>query len=176
MASKVPQILDPTCEMKAWSSSNDALNIIICPCAFLCAITNGINTMTHRAPPSQAGLACSRGSRACSHGRQTAAARGSYLMICMMLFIPSGSRTGRRRHASYGTSHWKTLRKTCAPLAFSLGRRRIVIPIKKKNIFQLIDLRLPGKRSGGVHVFHSVFQRLPQKHECFEHVLPGQRP
>ena len=71
---------------------------------------------------------------------------------------------------------WKTLRKTCAPLAFSLGRRRIVIPIKKKYIFQLIDLRLPGKRSGGVHVFHSVFQRLPQKHECFEHVLPGQRP
>ena len=55
MASKVPQILDPTCEKKAWSSRDHALNIIIRPCVLLCAITNGINTMTHRAPPLPSG-------------------------------------------------------------------------------------------------------------------------
>ena len=33
-----------------------------------------------------------------------------------------------------------------------------------------MDLRLPGKRSGGVHVFHNVFQRLPQKHMCFGYI------
>ena len=34
----------------------------------------------------------------------------------------------------------------------------------KTYIIQLMDLRLPGKCSRGVHIFHRVFQRLPQKH------------
>ena len=43
----------------------------------------------------------------------------------------------------------------------------------KKYIIQLLDLRLPGKCSRGVHVFHSVFQRLPQKHEYYCYVYFG---
>ena len=31
----------------------------------------------------------------------------------------------------------------------------------KKNYIHLLDLRLPGKCAGGVHVFQGVFQRLP---------------
>jgi len=43
----------------------------------------------------------------------------------------------------------------------------------KTYIIQLMDLRLPGKCSRGVHVFHSVFQRLPQKHEYYCYVYFG---
>ena len=56
VASRVQEILDPTCKEKAWSSRNDALNIIITPCVLLCASTEGINTMTHRAPPPKQDL------------------------------------------------------------------------------------------------------------------------
>ena len=39
-----------------------------------------------------------------------------------------------------------------------------------------MGLHLPRKRSGGVHVFHSVFQRLPQEHDYFGHVRqPGRQ-
>ena len=79
-------------------------------------------------------------------------------------------------HASYRTSHWKALRKTCAPLAFSLGRHRNIIPNSNNNIFQLMDLLLPSKISGGVQVVHSVCQRIPQANNCLEHVFPGQHP
>ena len=51
VASRVQEILDPTCTEKAWSSRDDALNIIITPCVRTCASTDDINAMTHRAPP-----------------------------------------------------------------------------------------------------------------------------
>ena len=72
----------------------------------------------------------------------------------------AGRHWGRRAHRS----------------RFRLEDTESLFQVKNKNIFQLMDLRLPGKRSGGVHVFHSVFQRLPQKHDWFGHVFPGQHP
>ena len=73
----------------------------------------------------------------------------SQIMENASVFVEdAGRHRGRRAHRS----------------RFRLEDTESLFQVKNKNIFQLMDLRLPGKRSGGVHVFHSVFQRLPQKY------------
>ena len=59
----------------------------------------------------------------------------------------AGRRCGRRGQRSH----------------FRLEDAKSIIQVKKKNYIHLLDLRLPGKCAGGVHVFQGVFQRLPTK-------------
>ena len=66
----------------------------------------------------------------------------------------AGRRCGRRGQRSH----------------FRLEDAKSIIQVKKKSYIHLLDLRLPGKCVGGVHVFQGVFQRLPTEHEGFRNV------